>query len=59
MTDPTRMSQLDELKARISRIAKEALLYAAEMEFIDGAMETAHDNTQDSLAQILEVCMEK
>jgi hypothetical protein len=56
--DPTRMTQLQEFKAKILRIANEALLYAAEMECIDDAVEATSDSTKDSLAEILEVCLE-
>ena len=56
--DPTKMTQLQEFKAKILRIASEALLYAAEMECIDNAVEATSDSNKEGLAEILEVCLE-
>ena len=57
--DPTRMTVLQEFKAKIIRIASEALLYAAEMECIDDAVEATYDSAKEGLAEILEVCLEE
>ena len=57
--DPTRMTALQEFKARIIRIAGDALLHTAEIECINETMEATHDNgAKETLEQILEVCLE-
>jgi hypothetical protein len=53
------MAPLEEFKARIIRIAGDALLHAAEMECVNETMEATHDNdAKETLEQILEVCLE-
>jgi len=58
--DPTKMTKLQEFKAKILRIASEALLYAAETEYMGEAMEEArNDSVTEGLAEILEICLEE
>lgn len=57
--DPTRMTALQEFKARIICIASDALLHAVEMGCVNETMEVTHGNdAEETLEQILEMCLE-